>query len=73
MIQGRLGYFFISNALQEATKNANILPVFSTDHFTIVFSLFKPKYIYKGKGLWKFNNSLTSNKDLAEKMKWRIS
>ena len=61
LIQWRLNYFFISNALQEGTKNTDILPAFSADHSPMIFSLSKPKDVSKGKALWKpkklFSNS----------------
>ena len=72
-IQRRLDYFFVSNSVQEAIKSTDILAAFSTDHSPIFISLSKSNEITKGKGLWKFNNSLISNEDYVKKMKIHIS
>ena len=72
-IQRRLDYFFVSNSLQEAIKSIDILASFSTDHSPIFILLSKLNEFTKGKGLWKFNNSLISNEDYVEKMKNHIS
>ena len=69
-IQRRLDYFFVSNSLQEAIKSVDILASFSTDHSPIFITLSKLNEFTKGKGLWKFNNSLISN---VKKMKNHIS
>ena len=45
---------------------------FGTDHSLIVFSLELKDMILRGKGLWKFNNNLTSNAEYAEKMQNHI-
>ena len=66
-IKKRLDYFFVSNSRQEATKSVDILASLSTDHSPIFITLSKLNEFTKGKGLWKFNNSLISNED--EKMK----
>ena len=71
-IQRRLDYFFVSNSLQEAIKNVDILASFSTDHSPIIITLSKLNEFTKGKGLWKFNNSLISNEHYVEKMKNHI-
>ena len=72
-IQRRLDYFFVSNSLQEAIKSVDILASFSTDHSPIFITLSKLDEFTKGKGLWKFNNSLISNEENVEKMKNHIS
>ena len=45
---------------------------FSSDR-KIFFSLQLKDMLTRGEGLWKFNNSLTSNYDHVEKMKNQIS
>ena len=72
-IQRRLDYFFVSNSLQEAIKSADILATFSTDHSPTFITLSKLNEFTKGKGLWKFNNSLISNENYVEKMKNHVS
>ena len=68
-IQRRLDYFFISNNIQENVKDSDILAAFSTDHSPVIFSLLLNKDKNRGKGLWKFNNSLTANDEFVDKMK----
>ena len=64
---------FVSNKLQESTKNTDVLASLSTDHSTISFTLRRSQIIAKVKGLWIFNSSLTLNKEFVEKMKEHIS
>ena len=68
----RLDYFFVSNSLQDFLDQADILASFSTDHSPILFSFRKKKDLQRGKGLWKFNSSLSQNKDYIQKMKKHI-
>ena len=68
-IQRRLDYFFISNNIQENVKDSDILAAFSTDHSPVIFSMLLNKDKNRGKGLWKFNNSLTANDEFVDKMK----
>ena len=49
-----------------------VLTAFSTDHSPLLFSLDLGKDENRGKGLWKFNNSLSMNSDFATKMKFHI-
>ena len=67
-LQRRLDYFFVSNSLQESIKDTEILAALSCDHSPVSFSLVSTKPSWKGKRLWKFNNSLL----LKKLMKWNI-
>ena len=60
--------FFISNVLQESIYKADVLPSFYSDHSLILFALDMIKEGQRGKGSWKFNSSLLSNKNL---FKWQ--
>ena len=71
-IQRRLDYFFLSNLLQESVNKTGILAAFSTNHSPLLFSLKLRKDENRGKGLWKFNNSLSMNSDFQTKMKFHI-
>ena len=55
--QSRLDFYLISEALLSGLKTCTIEPSYRSDHsivsLSIDFNNFK-----KGKGLWKFNNSL---------------
>ena len=68
-LQKRLGVFFVSDTLQESIKDTEILPALSSDHSPILFSLVSSKPASKGKGLWKFNNSLLLNEEFVAKMR----
>ena len=70
--QRRLDYFFLSNLLQESVNKTDILAAFSTDHSPLLFSLKLRTDENRGKGLWKFNNSLGMNSDFQTKMKFHI-
>ena len=71
-IQRRLDYFFLSNLLQELVNKTDILAAFSTDHSPLLFSLKLRTDENRGKGLWKFNNSLSMNSNFQTKMKCLI-
>ena len=62
-IQRRLDYFFLSNLLQESVNKTDILAIFSTYHSPLLFSIKLRTDENRGKGLWKFNNSLSMNSD----------
>ena len=63
----RRDYIFISNKLQEFYNKATILPAFKTDHSSsVIISNCNEKKA--GTGLWKFNNSLISGKNITEKL-----
>ena len=62
LIQRKLDYMFISNSLQEFATMAEILIPISTDHSPVI-SLSKGKGCLRGKGFWKFNSSLTQDKE----------
>ena len=72
-IQRRLGYFFVSNKLQEPINNTDILASLLTDYSPISFTLRRSQIIAKGKGLWIFNSSLPLNKEFVVKKKERIA
>ena len=55
--------------MQESIKDTEILPALSSDHSPIFFSLVSTKPASKGKGLWKFNNSLLLNEEFVTKMR----
>ena len=59
--------------MQESIIKADVLASFCADHSPIFFSLQLKNMATRGKGFWKFNNSLTSNAEYVEKMKNQIS
>ena len=54
------------------TNKTDVLTAFSTDHSPLLFSLDLRKYKNRGKGFWKFHNSLSMNSDFVTKMKFHI-
>ena len=71
-LQRRLDYFFVSNSIQVFVGKTDIIASFSTDHSPILVSFQKHDDFQRGKGLWKFNSSLSQNKDYIKKMKKHI-
>ena len=67
-IQRRLDYFFISNQLQETVRKTDTLAAFTSDHYPLIFNLSMNQDETRGKGLWKFSNSLALNSDFVDKM-----
>ena len=61
LIQRRLDYFYISNSMQVSVKNTDVLASLLTDHSPITFSCLKNEESNRGRGFWKFNNSLIEN------------
>ena len=59
----------ILNTLQEFVTMTEILTPFSTDHSLVLFSLSKQKTTIRGKGLWKFNSSLTKDQNYITEIK----
>ena len=59
----------ILNTLQEFVTMTEILTPFSTDHSLVLFSLSKQKTTIRGKGLWKFNSSLTKDQNYMIEIK----
>ena len=69
LIQRRLDYFYISTSMQVSVKNTDVLTSLLTDHSPITFSCFKNEERKRGRGLWKFNNSLIENAEYVLQMK----
>ena len=60
--QARLDYFLISNQMSNIIKSCNIKAGYRFDHLIIELEIILNKFI-RGKGLWKFNNSLLKDKE----------
>ena len=69
LIQRRLGYFYISTSMQVSVKNTDGLASFITGLSPITFLCLKNERSNRGRGLWKFNNSLTENVEYVLQMK----
>ena len=68
-IQRRLDYIFVSQNLQERTRNVDILNPVSTDHLPVFCSLVNSMEFRKGPGIWKFSNSLIFDRNFVKEMK----
>ena len=64
----RLDFFLISEELLSLTENVKIIPGYRSDH-SIIELEFKLNNWSKGKGFWKFNNSLLSDINYVSKVK----
>jgi len=69
--QSRLDFFLISEELLNFVKNTNILPGYRTDH-SLVSINFCFSDLDRGKGYWKFNNSLLKDLDYVNLVKSTI-
>ena len=65
MRKARLDFFLISDVLMSYVDDANIIPGYRTDHSGIDITLCLSAHS-RGKGYWKFNNSLLRNKVAIE-------
>ena len=66
--QARLDFFLISSELMTFVRNVNILPGYRTDHSYIELEL-QLSTFKKGKGFWRFNNSLLKDPVYVNKVK----
>ena len=71
-IQRRLDFFFISNSLQENVEKVDIIPAVRTDHSALLMKINTIQTFQRGRGYWKFNNSLLSNSSFVELMQKEI-
>ena len=55
--------------MQVSVKNTDVLASLLTDHSPITFSCFKNEESNRGRGLWKFNNSLIENEEYLPQIK----
>jgi hypothetical protein len=67
-IMSRLDYFLISDSLQGHYNNSDIIPGFMTDHSCVTLTLNLPNP-ERGKGFWKFNSTLSEDKNLLDQIR----
>ena len=58
--QARLDFFLVSTSISDIVKKCDINISYRSDHSTIELHLLLNNFI-RGKGIWKFNNSLLEN------------
>ena len=66
--QARLDFFIIHESSFQYVTNTDIIPGYRTDHSAIILKL-KFQNNERGKGYWKFNNSLLKNTQYIDKIK----
>ena len=66
VIHRRLDYIFLSNSLQEYAADIQVLPSLLSDHSPVFFCLDCSADKTRGRGVWKFNNSLLHKPDFKE-------
>ena len=69
VIHRRLDYIFLSNSLQEYASDIQILPSYLSDHSPVFFCLNNSSDSKRGRGVWKFNNSLLYKENFADGMR----
>jgi len=72
-IQCRLDYLMISKDMRSSLQTVKIIPNVFSDHSALGLSLsFEEKQVQQGPGFWKFNNSLSTDKDYTELISKKI-
>ena len=66
--KARLDFFLITEELMTIVDKVDILPGYRTDHALVVLEL-RMSNFQKGKGFWKFNNSLLKDSEYVQKVK----
>ena len=68
-VASRLDMIWISSSLVQGVRDISILPYFRSDHSYVFLSFSLPDASERGKGYWKFNNSLTKNETYVKVIK----
>ena len=71
--QRRLDFFLVSDTMQENIESTDIIPSVGSDHSAIKIKLCSSQEGSRGQGYWKFNSSLTEDKNFVESLKTEIS
>ena len=69
----RLDFFLISDMLQPEVETSQFLSPLQTDHSPVVLKLRSADSAERGRGYWKFNNSLLNDAGFVTEMKEFIS
>ena len=70
--QSRLDFFLVSDSFFHSVCDVKIENGYRSDHSPVIFS-FKINEFMKGKGLWKFNNSLLHDTEYVRSVKKHIN
>lgn len=69
--QARLDFFLVSETMFQFVTNTDIISGYRTDHSSIILKI-KLQESERGRGYWKFNNSLLKDKSYIEEIKKTI-
>ena len=69
IINCRLDCIFILNKLQEFSNDTDVIPVFKTNHSSVLITISNHNFFKPGPGLWKFNNSLINDETFINTFK----
>ena len=67
-VKSRIDFFLVAKNLTQFVKKSEIYPAIAPDHKAIYISLSLSNETPRGRGLWKFNNSLLNNEDYVNKI-----
>jgi hypothetical protein len=73
IIQRRLDFWLISNALQEDIENVDVIPAIKTDHSAIVLVIDGIDKQSRGRSFWKFNSSLLGDEQYMDLIKGSVT
>ena len=68
-LQRRLDYFLVSDSLQESIEMIDIIPSVASNHSAIIFKLRSTYEGNQGNSYWKFNSSLTEDRQFVNSLK----
>ena len=68
-VKSRIDFFLVAKNLTQFVKKSEIYPSIAPDHKVIYISLSLSNETPRGRGLWKFNNSLLNNEHYVNKIR----
>ena len=68
-VKSRIDFFLVAKNLTQFVKKSEIYPSIAPDHKAIYMSLSLSSETPRGRGLWKFNNSLLNNEHYVNKIR----
>ena len=69
----RIGLFLVSDDIQSKVKSCEFLFPLSSDHSPVKLKMQSISTDTRGRGYWKFNNSLLKDKQFVSDMKNKIN
>ena len=70
---GRIDFFLVSDDIQSEVKSCEFLFPLSSDHSPVKLKMLSISTDTRGRGYWKFNNSLLEDKQFVSEMKNKIN